>query len=160
MTEVPINVCAMNKTRVLGAVGAVAGAALTLGVVLGVYGIADSIKQQGAAAAAAQEAADVQAAYAEKFAAATPSGITKTPPPAPVVEAAPAPVEAAPVEAAPVVEEPAAPAGPILCPAGTTVNSSDGYNDTSCAPDVCLTMTLPNPDYPQCDYFYPPEYYY
>lgn len=160
MTVVPINVTAMDKKRVLGAVGAVAGAALTLGVVLGVYGIADSIQQQNDAAAAAQEAADVQAAYAEKFATATPSGITKTPPPAPVVEAAPAPVEAAPVEPAPVVEEPAAPPAPILCPAGTTSNGFDGYNDTSCAPVECLTIPIPDPAYPQCDYFYPPEYYY
>lgn len=77
---------------------------------------------------------------------------------APVVtEEVPAPVEGAPAEPEPVVEEPAA---PDLCPPGTQAQSSDGYNDLSCAPDVCLTLRgLPDPAYPECDYFYPPYYY-
>lgn len=76
---------------------------------------------------------------------------TPTPTPAPVVEA-PAPVVEEPVEEAP--------SGPDLCPEGTMANSSDGYNDTSCMPLECLdAQPLPNPAYPQCDYFYPPYYY-
>jgi hypothetical protein len=72
--------------------------------------------------------------------------------PAPTVEPAPAAEEPAP--------EPAPePAGPDLCPAGTQANSSDGYNDTSCAPNECMTGTLPDPNRPQCDYFYEPSYY-
>jgi hypothetical protein len=66
------------------------------------------------------------------------------------------------VEPAPAVEEPApepAPAGPDLCPAGTLPNSSDGYNDLSCMPTICMTSSLPDPNLPQCDYFYEPSYY-
>jgi len=74
--------------------------------------------------------------------------------PAPVVAAEPAPV----VEEAPAPEP--EPAGPDLCPPGTQANSSDGYNDLSCIPGVCLTLRgLPDPAYPECDYFYPPSYY-
>lgn len=76
--------------------------------------------------------------------------VTPTPDAEPVVDAPPAP----PVEETP-VEAPA-----DLCPAGTTSQSSDGYNDLSCAPDVCLTIRgIPDPAYPECDYFYAPEYY-
>lgn len=72
---------------------------------------------------------------------------TATPTPEPIVEA-------------PVVEAPPEPSGPDLCPGGTTAQSSDGYNDLSCAPDVCLTLRgLPDPAYPQCDYFHEPAYY-
>lgn len=40
--------------------------------------------------------------------------------------------------------------GPIRCPAGSTANSGDGGNDTSCFPDICFHVTLPDPAYPQC----------
>lgn len=73
--------------------------------------------------------------------------------------ATPTPTVETVVEAPPVVEAPVEP-GPDLCPAGTTSQSSDGYSDLSCAPDVCLTIRgIPDPAYPECDYFYPPEYY-
>lgn len=84
---------------------------------------------------------------------------TPTPTPTVSVTPTPTPTVAPVVEApAPVIEE--APSGPDLCPAGTMANSSDGYNDTSCMPLECLdAQPLPNPAYPQCDYFYPPYYY-
>jgi hypothetical protein len=68
------------------------------------------------------------------------------------------------VEPAPAVEEPAPepapePAGPDLCPAGTQANSSDGYNDLSCMPTECASGQVPDPNRPQCDYFYEPSYY-
>lgn len=71
------------------------------------------------------------------------------------------------VTAAPVVEEEPVheePSGPIRCPAGTQANSNDGNenggNDTSCFPDICWTIPVPDPAHPECDYAYPPEYYY
>ncbi len=65
------------------------------------------------------------------------------------------------VEPAPVVEQPApapapAPPAPIRCPAGSTANSSDGVNDTSCFPDVCFTIPVPDPAYPECDVAFRP----
>jgi PKD repeat protein len=54
---------------------------------------------------------------------------------------------------------PPAPSGPDRCPAGTTVNSNDGTNDTSCLPNICLGLTLPDPAHPECDYAYPPDHY-
>lgn len=74
---------------------------------------------------------------------ATPTA-TPEPPAAPVVEA--------PVEA------PAPPAdpGPTLCPSGSTANSSDGYNDTSCYPDICFSIAVPDPAHPECDYAFKP----
>lgn len=44
-----------------------------------------------------------------------------------------------------------APAAPIRCPAGSTANSNDGVNDTSCFPDICFSIVVPNPDHPECD---------
>lgn len=71
---------------------------------------------------------------------------TPTPTPEPVVEVAP--------DAAPVEEE--APSGPIQCPPGSTANSNDGVNDTSCFPDICFSISVPNPDHPECDYAFEP----
>lgn len=89
--------------------------------------------------------------------------VEPAPTPTPVAEEVVAP-PAAP-EPEPVAEEaveeaaPVAP-GPILCPPGTQANSSDGFNDTSCLPDVCYTLrSIPDPAYPECDYAYPPENY-
>ena len=39
---------------------------------------------------------------------------------------------------------------PIKCPAGSMANSGDGPNDTSCFPEVCFHVTLPDPAYPEC----------
>ena len=75
---------------------------------------------------------------------------------------APAPQQAAPQQAAapapaPVAVAPApAPAvviPPIRCPAGSSANSNDGTNDTSCYPDICLSpgMIIPDPAHPECD---------
>ncbi|MGV8912480.1 MAG: hypothetical protein ACOH14_07680 [Rhodoglobus sp.] len=79
--------------------------------------------------------------------------------PEPTVTVEPAPVEPAPVPV--VIPEPApapppAPVGPTLCPAGSTANSSDGTNDTSCFPNVCFTITVPDPAHPECDYSFKP----
>jgi hypothetical protein len=94
----------------------------------------------------------------------TPTSIVGDPTPTPTVTATPTPtptVEPVVEAPAPVVEEAPAPdPGPDLCPGGTTAQSSDGYNDLTCAPDVCLTLRgLPDPAYPECDHFYEPAYY-
>lgn len=78
-----------------------------------------------------------------------------------VVEPIAEPTTEPTVEPVPVVEQPApapAPAAPapIRCPAGSTANSSDGVNDTSCFPTVCFTLTLPDPAYPECDVAFRP----
>lgn len=90
---------------------------------------------------------------------------TVGPTPTPVAEGVVAPPAAPEPAPEPVVEEvveEAAPVdpGPILCPVGTQANSGDGFNDTSCLPDVCYTLrSIPDPAYPECDYAYPPESY-
>lgn len=77
------------------------------------------------------------------------SGPTPTPTAAPVV----APV----VEPAPTVEEPAAPEpAPAKCPSGSTPNQTDGVTDYSCTWDYCLTISVPNAAYPECDYAFEP----
>jgi hypothetical protein len=47
-------------------------------------------------------------------------------------------------------------AGPVRCPAGSTANSSDGENDTSCFPNVCFTIPIPDPAHPECDHTFKP----
>lgn len=79
--------------------------------------------QQAAEAAAAQAAAEAQAA---------------------ADAAARAAAEDEPSDDAP------APSGPIKCPAGSQANSGDGGNDTSCFPDICFHITLPDPAHPEC----------
>jgi len=86
----------------------------------------------------------------------TPTVVTSTPSPTPTAEPVVAPIVEAPAPP-PVVEEPS---GPVLCPPGTQSNGNDGVNDTSCLPDVCWTIPVPDPAHPECDYAYPPEYYY
>jgi len=81
--------------------------------------------------------------------------------PAPVAEAPVEPVAPAPAPVtapAPVVEAPApAPEpDPIRCPAGSTANSNDGVNDTSCYPDICFTIAVPDPVHPECDEAFKP----
>ena len=70
---------------------------------------------------------------------------------APQQIAAPAP---APVVVAPAPAPAPAPAiPPVRCPAGSSANSNDGVNDTSCYPDICLSpgMIIPDPAHPECD---------
>lgn len=40
--------------------------------------------------------------------------------------------------------------GPIKCPAGSSANSGDAGNDTSCFPDICFHITLPDAAHPEC----------
>jgi hypothetical protein len=95
----------------------------------------------------------------------TPSD-TPAPAPAPVVVApapapaplarqaapAPAPVAVAPAPApAPVVVTP-----PIRCPLGSTSQANDGTNDTACLPNVCMTISIPDPAHPECDAVFKP----
>ena len=40
--------------------------------------------------------------------------------------------------------------GLIHCPAGSMANSGDSSGATSCFPDICFHVTLPDPAYPQC----------
>lgn len=51
---------------------------------------------------------------------------------------------------------PAEPSGPIRCPAGSSANASDGVNDLSCFPDICFTITVPDPSHPECDVAFRP----
>jgi hypothetical protein len=46
--------------------------------------------------------------------------------------------------------------GPVRCPAGSSANSNDGVNDTSCFPDICFHLTLPDPAHPECDVAFKP----
>jgi hypothetical protein len=41
--------------------------------------------------------------------------------------------------------------GPIKCPAGSQANSGDGPNDTSCLPEICFHIQLPDPAHPDCE---------
>lgn len=52
--------------------------------------------------------------------------------------------------AAPPPPPPPAPSGPIKCPAGSQANSGDGPNDTSCFPEICFHIVLPDPAHPEC----------
>ena len=63
--------------------------------------------------------------------------------------------EASITYSATVTAPPPAPS-PVRCPAGSTANSSDGYNDTSCFPDVCFTIAVPDPAHPECDVAFRP----
>jgi hypothetical protein len=80
-----------------------------------------------AAAEAARVAAEQAAAEAERVAA----------------EQAAAEAEYDAPAAAPV-------SGPTKCPPGSLPNSGDGENHTSCFPEECFHVTLPDPSYPQC----------
>lgn len=85
-----------------------------------------------AAALAAQQAADAAAAQADQQAAAD----------------ALAAQQASDVAT---TDDAAAPApGPTKCPAGSQANSGDGESDTSCFPDVCFHIPLPDPAHPEC----------
>jgi hypothetical protein len=85
---------------------------------------ADALAAQQAAQAAAAQAAQVAAQAV----------VVK----APVRKAASATTVAAPV------------VGPIRCPAGSTANSGDAGNDTSCFPDICFHIALPDATHPEC----------
>jgi hypothetical protein len=47
-------------------------------------------------------------------------------------------------------DEPAAPSGPTRCPAGSQANSGDASGDTSCFPEICFHLVLPDPAHPEC----------
>jgi hypothetical protein len=58
----------------------------------------------------------------------------------------------------PVADQPAA---PIRCPAGSSANSGDGGNDTSCLPDHCFHVVIADPtpgaqQYPECEVAFKP----
>jgi len=46
--------------------------------------------------------------------------------------------------------------GAIHCPAGSFANSNDGVNDTSCFPDICSHIQVPDPAHPECDAAFKP----
>lgn len=46
--------------------------------------------------------------------------------------------------------------GPIRCPAGSSANSNDGVNDTSCFPTICFGITVPDPAHPECNVAFKP----
>ena len=60
------------------------------------------------------------------------------------------------VQSAPQQQAASAPSGPIRCPAGSSANSNDGVNDTSCFPNICFTIQVPNPAHPECDVAFKP----
>lgn len=49
-----------------------------------------------------------------------------------------------------------APSGPIKCPPGSLANSNDGVNDTSCFPEICFSIMVPDPNHPECDVAFRP----
>jgi len=51
---------------------------------------------------------------------------------------------------------PAAPSDPVRCPAGSSANSSDGVNDTSCFPNICFSIAVPDAAHPECDVAFRP----
>jgi hypothetical protein len=42
------------------------------------------------------------------------------------------------------------PDGLIVCPPGSQANSGDSSGATSCFPDICFHITLPDPNHPEC----------
>jgi hypothetical protein len=71
-------------------------------------------------------------------------------------QAAEAAAAAAAAEAAAAAAEEPVGSGPIKCPAGSSANSGDGPNDTSCFPDICFHITLPDPGHPECEVAFKP----
>lgn len=59
-------------------------------------------------------------------------------------------------EAARAAQADAADNGPVRCPAGSSANSNDGVNDTSCFPTICFGITVPDPAHPECDVAFKP----
>ncbi len=51
---------------------------------------------------------------------------------------------------------PPPPPAAVKCPAGSTANSNDGRNDTSCYPNICFTIPVPDPAHPECDQAFKP----
>ncbi|WP_448808360.1 hypothetical protein [Agromyces bauzanensis] len=100
-------------------------------------GLAAEQEAEAAAAVAARIAAEAEAARvaAEQAAAAEAERIA-------------AEQATAEADTEPAPEEPAA--GPVKCPPGSLANSGDGGNDTSCFPEECFHVILPDPNYPQC----------
>jgi hypothetical protein len=43
-----------------------------------------------------------------------------------------------------------APAAQTHCPAGSQANSGDASGDTSCFPEICFHIVLPDPAHPEC----------
>lgn len=130
-------------------IGVVAAAILTTVTIWGV----NAYRADQAAQAEADRQAQIAAEQAEfdalvvKFSSPLTVEAAKAPPPATIVEE--------PVAEEPVYDE-SVESGPVLCPPGSQANSSDGYNDTSCFPSVCFTISVPNPDYPECDVAFVP----
>ena len=86
---------------------------------------------------------------------ADPTVVAPAPVPAPAQKvAAPAPAPAPAI----VAPAPAPVIPPVRCPAGSSANSNDGTNDTSCYPDICLSpgMIIPDPAHPECDVAFKP----
>lgn len=94
---------------------------------------ADAVAAQQAAAAVAAQAAAQQAAAA----AAAQSAARQV---------------AAPSAKAPTQRTATAPATPALikCPAGSTADAGNAGNDTSCFPDICFRIMLPDAAHPEC----------
>lgn len=146
----------MDKTRRISRLSAAAVLAVSLGV--GGYAFAASGTNSQAAADTytgpvaesvappAQDDAAAQSIYDQQVAQAKAE--------AEAAAAAQAAADAAAAQAA--ADAAKAPArqststGPIKCPAGSQANSGDGGNDTSCFPEICFRITLPDPAHPEC----------
>lgn len=145
----------MDKTRKISTFGAAAVLAIALGT--GGYAFASGSTQAAAdtytapisqsVAPTAQDDAAAQSIYDQQIAQAKAEA-----------EAAAAAKAAADAAAAQAAADAAAKqtavksvTAPIKCPAGSTANSGDGGNDTSCFPDICFHITLPDPAHPECD---------
>jgi len=151
-----------NKVAVVGT--AVAVTALIVGGFFGVNAAndyrADIEAMQSSAAedrAAVTEQAQIASAAADdaQAAADAASAAVTSLQAAEAAAAAQAEADAAAAAAAQ-AENNAKSSGPIKCPAGSSANSGDGPNDTSCFPDICFHLTLPDPAHPECEVAFKP----
>lgn len=156
----------MISKQTLGTVAAVVGIAVVMG--LGVFALS-TVPVNGQSAPGTTTTHPVSTQYATPAdnplapsPSATPTDTATSTPTATVAPVAPAPVAApAPAPAAPAPQAVVAPApapapapvapAPIKCPAGSSANSNDGVNDTSCYPDICMSIAVPDPAHPECN---------
>ena len=132
----------MNTKRIVASIGAVVIAAAIVG---GVYAVTTAIPRPAADTPQVATVVDTMTPSPTPTATPTPTPTTTV---APIVET---PAPAATQEPVKEQAKPAAPPAPKKCPAGSTANSSDGTNDTSCLPTICFSIAVPDPAHPECD---------
>jgi len=153
-----------KPSRIAIAATALAAVALIVGSVFGVnaasaYRADIEVMQSNAedyydAAAEQQVLAQQAADQAQEYADAASTSVTSLEA-AEAARAAQAEADAAAAAAAQAAKS-AQPSGSVKCPAGSSANSGDGPNDTSCFPNICFHLTLPDPEYPECEVAFKP----